>query len=359
MAFITDVVTPAELTGFVREEVTGGLPFAALFPPREVDDIMYEISQVDLRGTNDVARYRSWDTVPPIGKRPGIQIVGGEIPPLGYAYRLNEQDIGRLGRLRQGVAERSDQRVVDVLFNDARRAANAVQNRLTLAHAELLSTGSFQIAELGNVAANQGIQATFEVPTDQLGPVSPSGADWSDRANAVPADDFIAWEAIGDANQGGDGNGAPFDEWWISPSVMLDLRLNETLRGANPFSAAIGIPARLDEASVATTLADYGVRGRLRVVDIKRPPLAGGSASSVLDDRLVVGVKAGMGQTLYGVPPVVNIMTGNAQIDLRDAPGIVAYSFDGIEQGVFVITRAEAVSMPVLTDPAGLFIASV
>ena len=358
MAFITDVVTPAELTGFVREDVTGGLPFAGLFPPLEVPDIMYEISQVDLRGTNEVARYRSWDTVPPIGKRPGIQIVGGEIPPLGFGYRLNEEDIGRMGRIRQGVADRTDNRVVDVLFNDARRAANAVQNRLTLAHAQLLTSGSFRIEELGNVAAATGIQATFAVPADQLNEV-PSGAAWSDRTNSVPADDLIAWEAIGLANQGGDGDAAPFDEWWISPAVMLDLRLNVGLRGANPFSAAVGIPARLDEASVAQTLRDYGVKGTLRVVDVKRPPLAGGAATSVIGARVVLGVKAGMGQTLYGVPPVVNIMTGNAQIDLRDAPGIVAYSFDGLEQGVFVITRAEAVAMPVLTDPAGLFIAAV
>lgn len=355
MPFITDVITPAELTGFVREEVTGQLPFAGVFPPREIPDILFELENVDLRGTNEVARYRSWDTVPPIGKRPGIQVIGGQIPPLGFGYRLNEEDIGRMGRLRQGVAERTDNRVVDILFNDARRAANAVQNRVTLAHAQLLSTGRVVLEELGNPAnpSVNAVRAVFDVPANQLN-VVPSVV-WSNRANAKPADDFIAWEAIY-----ADNNGDVYpDEWWISRAVMLDLRLNESLRNAYPFTAAIGIPARLDEAGVGQVLTDYGVQGRIRVIDVRRPPLAGGGRQAVLDARLVVGVRAGIGATLYGIPPVVNLMSGNATIELRDAPGIVAYSLESVEDGPQVITRAEAVSLPVLTDPAGLFVATV
>ena len=175
--FITDVVEPAALTGYVREEVSGSLPFAGIFPVDAVDDIEYELENIDLRGSAEVARYRTWDTVPDIGKRPGIRIIGGEIPPLGWSYRLNEKDLGRIGRMRQGVADRTDRRVVDVIFDDAKRASEAVQNRLTIAHAELLQTGAVLLRELGDVADPEaGMQATFA-----------KGLDLSENGQALDA----------------------------------------------------------------------------------------------------------------------------------------------------------------------------
>lgn len=350
MGYITDVVTPAELTGFVREEVTGGLPFGELFPEQAVDDIVYELENVDLTGFNEVARYRTWDTVPPIGRRPGIALIGGEIPPLGFGYRLNEQDLGRLGRVRQGIAERTDQRVVDTIYNDARRAANAVQNRITLTHGQLLSTGSVILSELGNVAANQGVQATFAIPANQLNVVP--AVLWSTRATSTPADNLVDWETIYSDNNGG----LYPDEWWISRAAMLDLRLSAQLRDAQN---DVRVPSRITDAEVAATLEEFGVQGRIRVVDIRRPPLAGGGRQPVLPVRTVIGVRAGMGATLFGVPPIVNVMEGNARIDLRDAPGLVAYAFDEIRPSPAAFTFCEGVAIPVLTDPAGLFIASV
>jgi hypothetical protein len=343
-------VTPAELTGYVREEVTGGLPFDGLFPEQEVDDITYELENVDLTGFNEVARYRTWDTVPPIGRRPGIALIGGEIPPLGFGYRLNELDLGRLGRVRQGIAERTDQRVVDTIYNDARRAANAVQNRITLTHGQLLSTGSVILSELGNVAANQGVQATFAVPGAQLGVVP--AVLWSDRTNAVPADNLLAWEEIY-----ADNNGDLFpDEWWISRTVALDLRLNAQLRSAAP---DVRVPSRLTDSEVGGILEEYGVQGRIRIVDIRRPPLAGGGRQPVLPAGAVIAVRAGMGATLFGPPPIVNVMDGNAQIALRDAPGLVAYAWDEIRPSPAAFTFCEGVALPVLTDPNALFVANV
>lgn len=353
--FITDVVDPQRLTGFVREEVTGGLPFEGIFPTRPVDDIMFELENVNVTGTAEVARYRSWDTVPPIGKRPGITIIGGEIPPLGWAYRLNEEDIGRFGKIRAGVAERTDQRVVDSIFNDALRAAQAVQNRITLAHAQLLQTGAFKLEELGNVQAANALLATFDVPADQLG-VVPAGALWSDTTNSVPLDDLLAWEEIYAANN----NDAVPDAWLISKTVLNNLAANAQLRAAAPWAtgSAAGTPPLINQGNIASVLTLAGVQAPLRVVDVKRPPLAGGGRAAVINARKVIGVKAGMGSTLYGVPPVISVMQGNATIERRDAPGIVAYATSEIRPPE-VITTAEAVSAPILSDPAGLFVATV
>lgn len=354
--FITDVVDPQRLTGFVREEVNGGLPFEGIFPTRPVDDILFELENVDLTGFNEVARYRSWDTLPPIGKRPGITLVGGEIPPLGWAYRLNEEDIGRFGRVRQAIASATDARVVDTIFNDARRAAQAIQNRITLAHAQLLQTGTFKLEELGNVQAANALIATFAVPGTHLN-VVPAGAAWTNHAAAVPITDLLAWEAEYAANNNDD---YP-DAWLISKAVLGDLVVNTQILNSVPYAtgATGGLaPALVDQAAVARVLTLAGVQAPLRVVDTKRPPLAGGGRTAVLNARKVIGVKAGMGATLYGVPPVTAVMTGNARIERTDAPGIVAYATSEIRPPE-VITTAEAVSAPVLTDPAGLFVATV
>ena len=350
MGFISEVITPAELTGFVREEVTGGLPFEAIFPEQAVDDIVYELENVDLTGFNEVARYRTWDTVPPIGRRPGIALIGGEIPPLGFGYRLNEQDLGRLGKVRQGIAERTDQRVVDIIYNDARRAANAVQNRVTLTHGQLLSTGSVVLSELGNVAANQGVQATFAIPANQLNVVP--GVLWSNRATSTPLDNFVDSETIYSDNN----NGLYPDEWWISRAAATDLRLSQQLRDMTDH---VRSPSRITDADVAQILDEFGVQGRIRIVDVRRPPLAGGGRQPVLPVRTVMGVRAGMGATLFGVPPIVNVMEGNARIELRYAPGLIAYAWDEIRPSPAAFTFCEGVAIPVLTDPAGLFIAQV
>ena len=357
--FITDLASPAELTGFVREEATGGLPFAEFFPTQEVPDIMYELENVDLAGTNEVARYRSWDTVPPIGRRPGISIIGGEIPPLGWAYRLNEQDIGRMGRIRAGVGEASDQRVVDVLFNDARRATNAVQNRVTIAHADVLTTGTFKLTELGNVDPATGLAATFNVPATQLNVVP--GVLWSDRTNSLPADNLLAWEEIYAANNGD----APPDAWFITKAVANDLIFNAQLRSQFPFSTGtgVGVPARIDQAAVQSVFTAMGVQAPIRVIDVRRPALTGGARAKMIPDRFVIGAKAGMGKTLYGIAPIVSMLAADPQtrIEASDAPGIVAYAMEsfGATQAPQVTTRAEGVVAPVLTDPNGLFVAQV
>lgn len=354
--FITDVVDPQRLTGFIREEISGGLPFEGIFPTDPVDDIMYELENVDLTGTAEVARYRSWDTVPPIGKRPGITLVGGEIPPLGWAYRLNEEDIGRLGKVRAKIAALTDNRVVDTIYNDALRAAQAIQNRITLAHAQLLQTGTFKLEELGNVQGANALIATFAVPGTHLG-VVPAGAAWTNHAAAVPVTDLLAWEAEYAANN----NDAVPDAWLISKAIVADLVVNTQILNSVPYAvgATGGLaPALVDMAAVGRVLTLAGVQAPLRVVDVKRPPLAGGGRVAVLNARKIIGVKAGMGKTLYGVPPVISVMNGNGTIQRSEAPGIVAYATQSILPPE-VRTTAEAVSAPVLTDPAGLFVATV
>jgi len=350
--FITDVIDIPQMVGFVRDQVDGDLPFGDLFPPVEVADVEYELTQVSAVG-GAVGRYRSWDTVPPIGKRPGIVIVGSEIPPLGYSYRLNEKDIVRLSRLQAGIADATDARVADRITNDAVNAAHAVQNRITIAHGDILSTGKFKLTELGDTESGSELVADFHVPNTHISTVNTL---WSDHSSSVPVTNLTAAEAIYRADNGGQNP----DAWLVSSAVVADLVLNTQIRDLAPVSGVVPGVITLD--TVKQVLSAAGVQAPLVVSDVQRPALADDVVGRVISDRKVIAVKAGMGSTFYGTTAAAAILgsmgTAGGGIEMTDAPGIVAYATRSVRPAS-VITTAEALAIPVVKDPNALFVLTV
>lgn len=350
--YITDVIPPAELTGYVRDLVDGDLPFAGLFPPRLVDDLEYEITNGDLRNAGEVARYRAWDTPAPIGTRPGIAVIKGEIPPLSWGYRLNEKERAQLARARAAVGAVSPE-LERVVYRDAERAAHAVQNRITLAHGSILVTGTVVLTELGNVEAGNELVAEFPVPANQLG-VTPSGAAWSNTGASVPVTDLIAWEAIYRANNGGQNPQA----WGISSEIMGNLVLNAQIKTMAGGTSGV-TPGIISPGTVQQVLSAAGVNAPLVVMfDVERPQMDVGTPARVVSNRKVIGVKAGMGETLYGPPPAALDLAGRGELQFATTPGIIAYMVGSIDP-VWSKTTAEGLALPVLTDPNGLFVATV
>lgn len=352
--YITDVVDPAELTGFVRDwaDTDGQLPYASLLPPVQVDDIEYELTQVDTF-VGEVARYRTWDTVGRIGKRPGVTTVVGEIPPLDWSYRLNERDIIRWNRLRSGVADRFDAGVVDRIFNDARNAANAVQNRITLAHGEVLTTGLVTLTELGNVVAGNELVADFGVPAAQMG-VVPAGDTWDVHATATPVSDLKAWETIFRSNNGGQNP----EMWLVSSEVMADLALNAQIMGLAGGTSGV-TPGVITDQTVSQVLRAAGVQAPLAVSDVERPALDGSGNARVIGDRFVLGLRPSvLGSTLYGISANASTLAGNGTMLMTDAPGLIAFQTQEVRPPQ-IMTTCEGISLPVLRDPNALFSAEV
>jgi hypothetical protein len=352
--YITDVVNPVELTGFVRQTVDGDLPFAVLFPTVRTDDIEYELTNTDLTASGEVARYRAWNTPARIGRRPGLSIIRGEIPPLAWGYRLNEKELTRFERIRQGIADRADRNVERAIFDDAARAANAVQNRLTLAHGSILQTGKVALTELGSPEAGNELIAEFAVPGAHLG-VVPAGAVWSDHAASVPVTDLKTWEATYRSNNGGRNP----DAWGVSSEVMADLALNAQVRALAGGTSGV-TPGIIGNDQVGQVLRAAGVNAPILVMfDVERPTLTSGTPARVVNNRKVVGVAAGMGSTLYTEPPAQSglVRAGATQLAQAD-PGIIAYQVGGIDPA-WVKTTAEGLALPVLRDPNKLFVATV
>lgn len=347
--YVTDVIDIPELIGFVREQTDGDLPFAPFFPVENVDDVDYELTQVPaFNGT--VAKYRSWDTAPPLGNRPGLTIIGGEIPPLGQSFRLNEKDIIKFNKLKAKVADKTDQRVSDRIFNDAVNAGHAIQNRITLGHGEALTAGTVTLTELGEPVTGNALVANFGVSGTHF--VVPAGAVWSTTGSAVPVTDLKAWEQTYY-----DDNLTYPDAWMVSSAVMADLCLNAQIRNLAQASTA-SPPGIINQSLVQSVLTAAGVHAPLVVSDVKRPALDGSGNARVIGSRKVVALRQGMGKTLYGPSPNAANLAGNGTIAFTDAPGIVAFVESQLRPAA-IITTAEAVSIPVILDPAAVFVATV
>lgn len=380
MDFIDNLITPQQLTGYLQVALDGGLPFGGapadgsaadtavtpvgsfepvgplpvIFEDTPVDDIYYELDNTTMLDAGEVARYRSWDTVAPLGKRPGIQIIGGQIVPLGWSYDLTEKELVRWTKLMQAIAGYADPKLIQQFFDDAMRAGRAVQNRITLAHAELLMTGGMTLTELGNISGGSGLVAQFPVPADQGGggtPILPAVA-WTDHTNADPATDFKTWEEVY-ANNNNDS--AP-TEWWMSRAYALHL-----LSNANLLKSIVSVVGQTNLAQIPSIdivnqiLKVKGVVAPVRVVEVRRPPLAGGARTHVFADQFVMGVQERMGSTLYAPPVVAGMMPADIRIEAGDQQGIIAYAQQGTRPPR-VVTTAEAVAVPILNNPNGLFI---
>lgn len=349
--FITDVVDPAELTGYVREQVDGDLPFGGLLPPVQIESIEFELTNLD-SVTGKVAKYRSWDTAPPIDKRPGVTIVGGEIPPLGLSMRLNEREILQLNQLRAGINRQTNQRVVDTIYNDAVNMARAVQNRITLAQGELLTTGKVTLTELGDVETGSALVATFDVPAAHLN-VTASPL-WSSHATATPVANLKAWEATFRSNNGG----LNPEAWLVSTEVMSDLALNAQIMTLAGGTSGV-TPGVITDTTVQAVVRAAGVAAPLIVQDVERPTLDGSSTARVINARKVIGVRPSvLGSTFYGISANASTLAGNGTIEFTDAPGIIAFATRSVRPPE-VLTTAEGVALPVLRDPKALFVATV
>jgi hypothetical protein len=339
--FITDVIDIPDLVGYVRERAVLQPPtlLGGIVPEIEVEDLEYELANVDTTFVN-VARYRSWDAAPPLGKRPGFAVVRGEIAPLGLSLTLNEKELKRFARLQQGLPEGT----ADDVYDDAVSCALACRARFETAIGDLFHDGIVTINENGAV-----VSADFGVPGTHL--VTAATA-WTDRTNSVPVTNLLAWEAIYRADNGGRNP----DAWLISSEAFTDLAFNAQIRNLGAGTSGV-TPGIVGAGQIGQVFTAAGVRAPFVVFD-GQVPNSSGVGTPTLPVRDVIAVRSGMSALLYGTTPSAELLVGNGVLERQDAAGIVAY----VEQQIRparVITTGEGVGLPVLRDPKALFRAIV
>lgn len=329
-----DYITPAELTGYVRAALAdldrNRFILSQWLPRLEVDDLVYRFTRGG-EGLTDAATFRAYDAESPIGNRPGVTRVTGELPPISRKIRLGEYD-----RLRQ---RRDDGAIRAAILSDAERMARAVAARLEMARGEALYRGSLVISE-------NGVIATVDFGRAGGHTVAP-GVLWSTVASATPLADMIAWRDTYIATNG-ESPGAIL----TSTTVLGYLLRNAEIRALA--ATVAGTPTIVSQTAVNSVLAAYGL-----------PPLyiydaqvrVNGVATRVIPaDRVVMLPTPGnpdvpdstdLGATLLG--PTAESLEPEFGLSGVE-PGVVSGAYS-TKDPVAVWTKAAAIGIPVLANP--------
>lgn len=337
---ITDIIDIPELIGYTREVAQlPGPTLAGILPQRDVDDIEYELQNIETP-TLEVARYRAWDTAPPLGRRPGFATIRGELLPLGLSMKLNEREIVRFNNFRANLPNGT---LADV-YDDAVQTARAALWRIERARADVLTDGKVTIAENGIV-----LEADYGVPGAHL---VTAAIAWSTTATAVPITNLQAWETVYMANNGGRKPAA----WLMSSAVMADLTLNAQIRTLTPVTGVV--PGVITAETVGQVARSFGIAPFV-IFDGQAPNPTTGIMEAELNARHVIGVPAGgLGEVFVGTHAMATGLVGRGILRRDQAAGIVTW-VEEETRPAGIITTSEAIALPVLRDPKALFRAVV
>ena len=332
----TDFIDPVELTGYVRE-AQANLPInqfqlAQWLPNRPIDDLDYRFVSGG-EGLTEAATFRAYDAESPIGSRPGVTRVSGELPPVSRKIRLGEYD-----RLRQRGA--NGDAVREQILTDAERMTRAVSARMELARGDALVNGSVTINENGVVAT-----VTFgRSGSHSVTPVTP----WSTVASATPLLDMITWRDVyRDTN--GEDPGASL----MSTTVLGYLLRNAEIRTLA--ASTSGTPAIVSQAALTAVMGAHGLPP-IYVYDA-RVKVAGVSTRIIAADKfLFLPAPTGednpdgtdLGATLWGT--TAESLDPRYGLDEGERPGIVAGAYN-TEDPIAVWTKAAGIGLPILANP--------
>lgn len=334
MLLTQDYITPAELTGYVRAALAdmerNQFTLSRWLPRRPVDDLLYRFVRGG-EGLTEAATVRSYDAEAPIGARPGLTRITGELPPISRKVRLSEYDRLRL--------RRDDQGIRTAILSDAERMARAVAARLEMFRGEALYRGQLVISE-------NGVVATVDFGRAAGHTVSP-GTVWSTVATATPLADLISWRDTYIAT-----NGVAPGAILTSTTVLGYLLRNAEIRAIAATTA--GTPSIVSQATVNAVFAAYGLPP-IYIYDAQ-VKVAGSATRIIPADRLIMLPEPGspdnpdgndLGATLLGT----TAESLEPEYGLAgEEPGIVAGSYS-TKDPVAVWTKAAAIGLPVLANP--------
>lgn len=335
----TDYATPAELTGFVRaglaDRQQNQFTLSRWLPNQFVDDLDYRFTRGG-EGLIDAASYRTYDAEAPIGARPGVTRVSGELPPISRKVRLGEYDRLKRRSDSQGATRAG-------LMSDADRMMRSVAARIELARGDALLNGSVTINENGVIAT---------VSFGRTGGHSVSaGTPWSTVGSATPLSDLTTWIDTYLTTNG------VYPQYALTSTRVINLLLqNAEIRTI--LGTTLGVPSAVSRDQLNGVLASRGLP-QLVAYDA-RVKVAGVSTRVIADDKLILlpGDADGddLGATLYGT--TAEALSSDYDIDATDAPGIVAGAYE-TKDPVALWTKASAIALPVLVNPDLTFVADV
>lgn len=335
----SDYILPQQLTGYVRAALAdleiNRFTLSAFLPSQAIDDLDYRFARGG-QGLTEATTFRAYDAESPIGKRPGVTRISGELPPISRKVRLGEYD-----RLRQ---RKADQQLQRAILDDATAMARSVAARVELARGEALYTGKLSISENGVIAnVDFGRKAGHTVTAATL---------WTNPAS-TPLADLMSWRDTYVASTGSEPG-----RILTSRRVLALLMRNAEMRNL-VYPGGSQQPDIVTQSSVSQVLQAYGLPP-IQTYDVQVS--VGGSATRPIpDDRVLLlpdpnGVDGDqLGKTLWGTTAESlepDFGLGGSE------PGIVAGAYS-TKDPVAVWTKAAGIALPILANPDLTFCADV
>lgn len=329
-------IYPQELTGYVRSAMEdyqiNKFTLSQFLPNQPIDDIDYRLVAGGT-GLAEAATFRAFDAESPIGRRQGLSLVMGELPPISQKLRLGEYD-----RLRQRKV--ANQAIVDALFNDARRVTLNIAARMEIARGDALVNGSVTITEngLNGFVVNYGRAGAHSVTAATL---------WTSTTADILAD-LMSWRDTYLATTGVEpGSLLVSRRVWNLMLRNVSVR-NQVFPGANQ-------PSIVTQANLGQMLEAQGLP---QIVLYQAQVNVNGVASKVIPDNVALFLPApvtqddyqgtDLGTTLWGTTS--ESLDANYGLEEADQPGIVAGSYTDFDP-VAMWTKAAALGLPVLPNP--------
>lgn len=348
---VFDLADPGELVGFVRQvqrDVDAAqLILSQVLPNVFQDGITFQYSFGQVL-TQNAAKYRSWDTPAPIGKRQGLERRSGELAPISEKIPVTEELAHRLRQLNAGNA----QSLVDQIFDDASNEARAVARRIELARGEVLETAKLDLNENGVIQVVDFGRDADLTPAVQGGNLAVPTTLWSNTSASDPIkdiqDDIDLYASFNNGRRPG--------AILTSSAIISFLLRNDSIRTI--LASTVGTPQIITQEAFANVLRSFNLPPMVAYdVDIE----IDGTPTEVISDDVVIYVPdagAKCGETVFGPTMEALKLVEAKRISIEDAPGLVAV-VENTSDPVQTWTKAAGVALPILTNPNATLVRKV
>ena len=347
MALWTDVIDPAELTGYARASLedyeTRKGTLARWLPNREVNDIVARFV-AGSTGLVEAALFRAFDAEPEVGKARPLKRITLELPALGQNIPISEYQ-----QLRTRNA--SDEAILASVLKTTDQVVQAVADAIERLRGIVISTGKATITQVMD-----GASVTFS--DDDFGRSGThtvtAASPWS-TASVSRLADLTSWSDTW-TNDNGEAPGA----------LLMSTRVLRALGAGNEFQTQLinGGARPATRTDVDAIVSGAGLPP-IYVYD-RRVNISGTSTKVLPDDRLFFlpapvdpndGEGSALGATFWG--QTLSSTDERYGIEPSEQPGIVAGVYRGEKPPMIAEVISDAIALPVLANADLSFSADV
>lgn len=328
MALWTDIIEPAELTGYARasleerEKAKGSL--ARYLPYREVNDIVARFV-AGASGLVDEARFRAYDAEIEIGAGPEGRRVTVDLPALGRNIPVSEQAQLRTRNATDETWRRYILRATD-------DAVASVSDRIERLRGIVLATGKATIDQ-----SNFAVDGDFGRDPD----LTVTAATLWSAGGATPLEDIAAW-----VDKYTEVNGVQPARLVMGTKALRALLGSDALKTV--LTGGATRPATLADAQAILDSAGLPTIERFDRRTKAGPVIPDGTILLLPEPTDPTTGEAELGATFWG--QTLTSTEADYGLEMDEQPGIVAGVYRGEKPPLIAEVIADAIALPVLAN---------